>query len=252
MLLDLAKIEEFQKKGVVHLPALFAPHEVAALQEHLRDFLERFSPHLRVPDINWSGQEVNSLHCLHRYPEHVLGQFWQEPRLVAWAEALLAGPVSVIESELFLKPAHRGLAAPAHQDDAYWCLQDHRGLSCWVALDSSDETNGGVGYYLESHRLGILPHTMSHAPGSSQTITAEGCALLDSYDYVTPRLAAGDVLVHHSLMVHDSAVNTSARSRRAITAKYRRTQSEQCRERRERYLGELSAQLQARAGQTGK
>lgn len=242
-----AFVEEFQVTGVVHVPALFSTNEVAVLRERVNDFLARFSAELRPPDINWVGNEVNSLHCLHRFPEHALGQFWQEPRLVSFAETLLAGPVALIESELFLKPAHHGLASPAHQDDAYWCLQDHRGLSCWIALEDSDETNGGVGYYLGSHRLGILPHTPSHAPGSSQTLTTDALAALKSCTYVTPRLEAGDALIHHALVVHASPVNEGPRSRRAVTAKYRSAESVQSRERRERYQAALSSQLQARA-----
>jgi ectoine hydroxylase-related dioxygenase (phytanoyl-CoA dioxygenase family) len=135
-----------------------------------------------------------------------------------------------------------GLPSPWHQDNAYWCLEPASGLTIWIALDAADAENGGVNYLRGSHRLGLLPHQPSYAPGSSQTIMS-----LPALDCVTPALAPGDALVHHCLTIHGSSANRSGRARRGVTLQYQGASAQVNQEKLQQYESALEVQVRGRA-----
>jgi len=150
--------------------------------------------------------------------------------------------------ELFLKPAKVGLPSPWHQDNAYWCVDNHNGLTVWTALDHCDESNGCVTYFKGTHRIGLVPHKPSFAPGSSQMIADE--SLPDRYGKVAPSLNPGDVLVHHCLTIHGSAANTSGMPRRGLTMQYIGERSRYDAAMLARYEASLVEQVRMRDAQT--
>ena len=125
------------------------------------------------------------------------------------------------KSEVFNKPARYGLASPMHQDNFYWAVKNNNALTIWVALDSCDKKNGGVSYFKGSHKFGILKHTDSFAPGSSQKIDLK---ILKKFKYlkkITPKLKPGDILVHNCLTFHGSNPNKSSKNRRGFTMQFK-------------------------------
>jgi len=102
-------------------------------------------------------------------------------------------------SELFLKPPFEGLPRPNHQVDFYWCIEDANAFTCWTAIDC-DAGNGGVYYYSGSHKLCLLTHVDSFAPGSSQKVENEFD--LTRHEKVPPTFKAGDMVIHHVLTLH--------------------------------------------------
>ena len=106
--------------------------------------------------------------------------------------------------ELFAKPAKKGLPSPDHQDNYYCCKKKKfNALTLWVALNKSNKKNGCVHYYDGSHEYGILDHEPSFAKGSSQKVS--DINFLKKFKISYPELEPGDVLVHHSLVVHGSS-----------------------------------------------
>ena len=160
--------------------------------------------------INYTAGAVNSIHGLH-------GPFFDTllAQMAGRAGALLGEDAVPRAAELFAKPAHRGLASPWHQDNAYWCLEPAIGLTIWIALDEAGPHNGGLAYFVGSHRCGNMPHRPSGAPGSSQTIT-----MIPLLDEICISIKPGDALIHHCLTVHGSAANGSGFPRRGVTLQY--------------------------------
>ena len=64
----------------------------------------------------------------------------------------------IFNSSFFAKPSMVGLATKIHQDNAYFNLAKGQALTCWIALDKSNQKNGGMFYYKGSSNLGDLEH----------------------------------------------------------------------------------------------
>ena len=124
-------------------------------------------------------------------------------------------------SEVFAKPPKFGMRSPPHQDNFYWCLQPiapNTALTIWVALEASDQSNGGVSYLKGSHKIGIAEHVASFAPGSSQTIM--DATIFSKFESQCIELQPGDALIHDSMTVHWSEKNESERGRMGLTMQF--------------------------------
>jgi sugar O-acyltransferase (sialic acid O-acetyltransferase NeuD family) len=227
---------QFDEDGYTLIRDLWDPQP---LEWALKAYLEREAKALSGRSIQYSGREVNSIHGL---KDACFERVLTSEKIMTLAAALLGEPVVPRAVEVFAKPPQGGLPSPWHQDNAYWCLEPARGLTVWIALDPSDRTNGGLTYLTGSHRLGLLPHEPSYAPGSSQTVRT-----LPGLDQLTPSLAPGDALVHTCLTVHGSAKNVSGRPRRAVTLQYAGLFTQVNRDKQRAYEASLAEQLRGRA-----
>jgi ectoine hydroxylase-related dioxygenase (phytanoyl-CoA dioxygenase family) len=151
--------------------------------------------------------------------------------------------------EYFAKPAKVGLPSPTHQDNAYWCVNTANALTIWIALDHASQENGAVGYYPCSHKLGLLRHKPSFAPGSSQMVADEELVERLQSERVVPTLEPGDILVHHCLTVHDSGPNRTSQPRRGLTLQYRAKSSEYDKKMIALYEDNLAEQIRIRGAQ---
>ena len=140
----------------------------------------------------------------------------KDPRIVEPVEDALDGHSKVIKAKLITKrPGTHGY--DLHQDYPYW---QHMGLpadsmlTVQVAIDPSDDENGGVELWPSKHRE-ILP-----PPPENPLDVAETAVALEEAELIP--LATGDMLLFHSLAPHRSAANKSNNSRRAVFITYGR------------------------------
>ncbi|HSU27982.1 MAG TPA: phytanoyl-CoA dioxygenase family protein [Chitinophagaceae bacterium] len=140
------------------------------------------------------------------------------PRFLVAASQLL-GNVSVRfwHDQIFWKPPKQGGVVAWHQDYSYWTrTQPIAHLTCWCGLDDSTKENGCLQYIAGSHQWGLLPKPV--IAGELQGIKD----FLDEHQkkqFAHPRYAevkAGEAIFHHSLTLHGSGANTSAKPRRAF------------------------------------
>lgn len=214
------QLEQFRTDGYVSGVRILSDEQVDQLRDELT----------RLLDPNHDGREL-----FHEYhsnesanPDtvlfHALGAWrvapgfhdllWH-PAFTTAAAQLLEGPVRFWHDQLFCKPAKHGGVVAWHQDYSYWTRtvpQQH--LTCWIALDDVDESNGALKYIPGSHRWNLLPIT--GLAGDMQAIrgvlTEQQWA---DFQPRTMRLKRGEASFHHPLMVHGSEENHSDRPRRA-------------------------------------
>lgn len=234
----------FAQNGWIKVESVFSLAEVEDILKHLHQFIEKYKDSFQKQEINYVDGLVNSLHCLHKYEDAFFKAIQENTQLKDFIGNLLSGEVECRGGEAFLKPAQKGLPSPMHQDNYYWCIQGADALTCWIALDDIDESNGGVTYYDGSHKIGLIDHEASFAPGSSQKVQQ---GLLGDLGTTTcPSLQKGDMLIHHSLTVHGSAANTSGRSRRGMTVQYKAISAGYDLDRKKHYEQSLQEQIKSR------
>ena len=242
---------QYDNNGWVKVGKFFSKKEVANINKKIDSFLRQSLKRYKGKNINFlnntnkdnSINEINSFHKL-ADSKHIR-QKSKNKNLLNIVDKFLNSRPKFMQSELFAKPAKKGLPSPCHQDNYYWCIKGGNALTVWVALDRVSKKNGGLYYYNKSHKDGLVNHVPSYAKGSSQTVSPK--INLKKYTKVTPKMNPGDALFHHSLIIHGSQANTSGTRRRGLTFQFKPYNSKIDLLRKKKYLNNLKLQLKARS-----
>ncbi len=216
------KRKNYDTTGVIVEPELMTKADVDLVIEDLNRFLMENKDNLEEgKEINYANEEktvVNSFHRLENYQGYFFNDLAKRSKIVNLAEELLKDKVELISIQAFVKPGEIGLETPYHQDNAYWCIEPANGLTIWIALDKCDKTNGMIKYVTGSHNIGVVEHTPSLAPGSSQIIEEKN---LPTGEIFNPSLNPGDAAIHSTMSVHGSNPNNSGKQRRGLLLCYK-------------------------------
>ena len=209
-------IREYEKKGFFVIKNFLSKSEIINCSKSLKIYALKYKPK-KNRKINFTKNDmVNSIHDLEKWIwTKKLRNKFKKKYLV---ENILGSKPKNFGSEYFAKPSKYGLESPPHQDNFYWCVNNNKGITVWISLDKANKKNGGVYYYEGSHKLGLLEHKPSFAPGSSQTI--KSLIKIKKYKINIPQLEPGDCIIHNALVVHGSKKNNSNLSRRGITLRF--------------------------------
>jgi ectoine hydroxylase-related dioxygenase (phytanoyl-CoA dioxygenase family) len=102
-----------------------------------------------------------------------------------------------------------------HQDGGYIPYEHPRYVTCWIALDDVDETNGTI-YVLPYDRAGtreVVPHRRDPA-------TNDMVGYFGDDPGVPATVVAGSIVCFSSTVFHRSGANTTDRLRRVYVAQY--------------------------------
>jgi hypothetical protein len=151
-------------------------------------------------------------HALKLHP-NVIGLF---ERLLG--QAVLAHPL-LIPRCIF--PQRPDFTTPSHQD--YPHIQGTtETYSLWLPLGDCPAEMGGIAMARGSHKAGVRDFTVSSGAGGMEVVDP----LEDSW--VAGPMAAGDVLIFHSLTVHKGLPNASDRLRMSLDNRYQRASEPIC------------------------
>ena len=235
--------KKFDSNGFVVIKNLFSLDEVNNIKQDLNQFILKQSKNLKNRDINFTkDNQINSIHNTKKWK--LINKIQNDNKLQKIAKILLSEKSKNFGSELFAKPAKTGMPSPIHQDNYYWAIDDANGITFWIALNPSNRKNGGIFYYKKSHKLGLLQHKPSFAPGSSQTLMYSDS--MKFFEKVTPELKSGDCIIHHSLVVHGSMKNVSSIPRTGLTIRYIGASSKKNKILEKLYLSQLQNQIKLR------
>jgi len=250
--LNLPKLKsQYDNNGWVKVDKFFSKNEVIKINKKIDSFLRESLKRYKGKNINFlndsnKGNGVNEINSFHKLADSKhIRQKSKNKNLLNIVNALLNSKPRFIQSELFAKPAKKGLPSPCHQDNYYWCIKGGNALTVWVALDRVSKKNGGLYYYNKSHKSGLVNHVPSYAKGSSQTVSPK--VNLKKYKKITPKLNPGDALFHHSLLIHGSQANTSGNRRRGLTFQFKPYNSKIDLLKKKKYINNLKLQLKTRS-----
>jgi ectoine hydroxylase-related dioxygenase (phytanoyl-CoA dioxygenase family) len=201
-------IERYVRDGY-HFPVgVLSPDEA----RRYRDRLERIERDLGGP-----------LRGVYRVKPHLLftwlAALVRHPAVLDAVEDVIGPDILCWNSSFFTKEARSPGYVSWHQDATYWGLSDPDVVTAWVAFTDSTPANGNMRVVPGSHRAAV-PHVDTFHPDNllsrGQEITVE----VDERTAADIVLRAGEMSLHHVLIVHGSGANPSDDRRIGFAIRY--------------------------------
>lgn len=140
------------------------------------------------------------------------------PRVLDCMEQLIGPNILLKSTRLFYKFGNSTSFVGWHQDGITEALKDAYVPAIWLGLTPATAENGCLRVVPRSHRLGLIPHADRPNPDNLTTQGATAQVEIDSPQDVVMR--AGEMSLHHPLVLHASNPNESAESRIGFSATY--------------------------------
>ena len=192
--LSSATIERYVRDGYVFPISVLSTIEARQYRERL----ERAERDLGGP-----------LRGVYRIKPHLLftwlAELVRHPSVLDAVEDVLGPDILCWNTSFFTKEARSPGFVSWHQDATYWGLSEPDVVTAWVAFTESTPANGNMWVIPGSHRAPV-PHADTFHPDN-----------LLSADIV---LQAGEMSLHHVLMVHGSGANPSEDRRIGFAIRY--------------------------------
>jgi ectoine hydroxylase-related dioxygenase (phytanoyl-CoA dioxygenase family) len=143
----------------------------------------------------------------------------EHPDILDMVEQVIGPDIILWGSQVFSKPPATGMAIPWHQDGQYWPMRPLATVTVWVAIDPATIENGCLRVVPGSHTSGLLAHEVS---SDARLALNQGLAggAIDERAAVDVELEAGQISLHHVMLVHGSNANHSSRRRCGYAIRY--------------------------------
>lgn len=152
-----------------------------------------------------------------RFPEVMQSTYHRNAR--RFASALMGLPADELTmwGHMIRKPPARSLAAPWHQDEAYWEPElDYNAIGAWLPLHDVTVERGCMQFIPGSHKGDVLMHRHLGDP-KGNLLLADG---VDEAKAVACPLPAGGCTFHHPRTLHYTAPNTTDEPRLAYPIEF--------------------------------
>lgn len=139
--------------------------------------------------------------------------------------AILGNNFGVESTFLIIKGGGSAIPVPLHQDgtDNRLTLPADRSLSGWLSISESNKDNGGLIIYPASQALGYLPYRraseLADGTGGGVPLTLDG-DYTSKFDQVSLSLEAGQGVLFHSCLIHETRENTTPAPRIGLNIRF--------------------------------
>ncbi len=166
--------------------------------------------------------QIGLLDC--HYQEAFVHRLATHPAILDAVAALIGDDLMLLASHFFCKyPAANQPEPPFvawHQDVTYWGLEPPFAVTAWYAVDDSDAENGCMRVIPGSH-LALRRHGAATEPGNLLSVNQEASLSPEEVaGAVDLPLSAGEISLHHGLLIHGSNPNRSDRRRCGLTLRF--------------------------------
>lgn len=158
----------------------------------------------------------------------LINKYFAHPKAIEVMELLLGNDVEGVQTWAYFKPPGE-LGRDAHQDGFYSQSKWNTIANISIALDDTDESNGGLWAYEGSHRLPLLDIEVDEErvktnPGNWRNERGKASKMPEghSFEKIYATLRKGQAFLIHSHLVHGSDDNTSTdKFRRSLLSGYK-------------------------------
>jgi ectoine hydroxylase-related dioxygenase (phytanoyl-CoA dioxygenase family) len=153
-----------------------------------------------------------------RFPELLQTTYVRNARRYAAALLRLPEEELTMWGHMIRKPPHTSLAAPWHQDEAYWEPElAYNAIGTWLPLHDVTVERGAMQFIAGSHLEGLLDHRAESGDPRINLLVADS---VDESRAVACPLPAGGATFHHPRTLHYTAPNTTALPRLAFPVEF--------------------------------
>ena len=180
-----------------------APIDILSLEEAKEIKTEIEYIEKKWPD-KLIGLGRNNIH----YISPVFDQVCHNSKILDTVENIIGKDILVGGTTLFIKePDNKGFVS-WHQDAKYIGFEPHNWVTAWLAITDSNEENGCMRMWPGTHKEKIKKHKDTFDKDNLLTRgqTIENVPINETVSIV---LKAGQLSLHHPLVVHGSSVNKS-------------------------------------------
>ena len=199
------QLTEYEELGFLHSIPILSPDEVV----HFREAIEETCRAL--------GGRVTRLDGPHLFFRWA----WElstHPRVLECMEQLIGPNILLKSTRLFYKFGNSSSFVGWHQDGITEGLKEAYVPAIWLGLTPATAENGCLRVVPGSHRLGLIPHADYPNPDNLTTQGATAKIQINSPRDVV--MQAGEMSLHHPLVLHASNPNQSPESRIGFSATY--------------------------------
>ena len=203
----------FSKDGYCVFPSVLSASEIVdsrrVLEKLMADNPTQRPEHLTEPHVK----------------NPALLELCRHPKIIAAVKAVLGENLALIMSHLIVKPAREGKKVSWHQDRPTWeSVKGTDIVTVWLAIDDADSGNGC---------MKVIPNSQEGFP-EMEIVYYKGDDVFNLKVDVSPELeklavpvelAAGDLSIHDSYILHGSDANLSDRRRAGYTMRYANAQT---------------------------
>ncbi len=246
--METSRYHQYLEDGYLHLPSFISPKECLSLSLRMRELCERFCPKdykntFLAGDQGQSKDEfflasankisfffdpkairdgkkrsyeyLNKVgHALHeRCP--VFNRFARQDKFFNLMTELGQKKSALIQSMFIFKQPLFGDAVPAHQDATFLYTEPSAAIGLWFALEDADEHNSCLWVLPKGHKGPLEKRFMRK--GDTLGFYDQKKVRWPAEKFIPIRVKAGDAIVLHGLLPHQSSQNTSNKTRNAIT-----------------------------------
>jgi ectoine hydroxylase-related dioxygenase (phytanoyl-CoA dioxygenase family) len=195
--LTVKQLKDYADQGYVSPINIFSLEEVAKIKNQI-EYIEKKWPDTLI------GLGRNNAH----YISPVFDQVCHNSKILDAVESIIGKDILVGGTTLFIKePDNKGFVS-WHQDAKYIGFKPHNWVTAWLAITDANEENGCMRMWPNSQKEKIQYHKDTFNKNNLLTRgqTIQNVPLKETVPNI---LKAGQLSLHHPMVVHGSSVNKS-------------------------------------------
>ncbi len=201
-------VEQYRRDGFLFpVPALERAEALACRRE-----LEAYEAAHGGP---LKGNMRHKVHLLFPWAANLI----RHPRILDAVEDILGPDILCWATNLFTKEPHDPAFVSFHQDSTYWGLDPADVMTAWIALSDCPANSGPMKFVAGTHKS-QQPHRDTFHEKNLLTRGQEIEVAVDESKAATVVLKAGEMSLHHVMVVHGSGPNESDDRRIGLAIRY--------------------------------
>lgn len=191
------------------------PVRVLSAQE-ARSYRDRLEVAERAAGGPLAGDRRHKVHLLYTWANELA----RHPAILDAVEDVIGPDILCWSTTFFTKEAQSPAFVSWHQDATYWGLSTDDVITAWVAFADAPVESGAMKFWPGSHLRNQLEHRDTFDQNNLLTRGQEIAVDVPDGAGVDVTLKAGEMSLHHVLLVHGSGPNTTDDRRIGFAIRY--------------------------------
>jgi len=191
------QLNQYEEEGYVAPIDVLSKEETIEAKEEI-ELIEKKWPN------ELEGLGRNYVHLI----SPVFDKICNNTKILDAVESLIGKNILICGTTLFVKNANEKGFVSFHQDAKYIGLEPHNWVTAWVAITDANEENGCMRMWSGSHKNDLQYHNQKFDENNLLTRgqTVENVPMNETKPVI---LKAGQMSLHHPVVVHGSGLNKS-------------------------------------------